>query len=148
MQSSCYQRLMEDLLTRVWDDLLGRVDGPLKFRLIIQPIVVLGIACRAGLKDADSGRPAYGFTILANPAERGGLLREGWRDIARVFIFAVIFDVIYEVIVLGYLYPGESLIVATTVAVLPYLFIRSFVNLIVCRVRRWRTTAGTQGFGP
>ena len=122
---------MGEFLTRVWENLLGRVHGPLTFRLILQPLTAAVIATRAGIKDARKGRPAYGWALLANPATRKELLREGWKEVARVFFFALLVDLFYEVIVLRRIYPGESLIVAAVLALLPYPLIRTAVNLII-----------------
>jgi hypothetical protein len=128
---------MGELLTRVWENLLGRVHGPLTFRLILQPLAAALIATRAGLRDARSGHPAYGWTVLTNAVARRELLREGWKEVARVFVLAVIVDLVYEVIVFRRVYPGESLIVAAVLALLPYPLIRTSVNLIVrCFGRR------------
>jgi hypothetical protein len=122
---------MGELLTRVWENLLGRMHGPLTFRLILQPLAAAVIATRAGLRDARRGHPAYGWAVLANPAARRELLLEGWKEIARVFVLAVIVDLVYEVIVFRRVYLGESLIVAAALALLPYPLIRSSINLIV-----------------
>jgi hypothetical protein len=122
---------MGDLLTRVGENLLGRVHGPLTFRLILQPLTAAIIATRAGIKDARRRHPAYGWAVLANPVARKELLREGWKEVGRVFLFAVVVDLVYEVIELRRIYPGESLIVAAVLALLPYPLIRTLVNLIV-----------------
>ena len=122
---------MGELLTRVWENLLGRVHGPLTFRLILQPLAAAVIATRAGLRDARRGHPAYGWAVLADSVARRELLREGWKEVARVFVLAVIVDLIYEAIVFRRIYPGESLIVAAVLALLPYPLIRSSINLIV-----------------
>ena len=122
---------MRELFTRSWEDLAGRIDGPLAFRLILQPIAAGLLAIRAGLKDAQTGRPAYGWAIVTDPVRRHELLREGSKEIAKVFIVAVIIDLIYEFIVFHAIYPGQSLIVAATVAVLPYVLIRGPINRIV-----------------
>jgi hypothetical protein len=127
---------MVELLTRVWENLLGRVHGRLTFRLILQPLVAAAIATRAGLRDARSGHPAYGWALLTNPVGRRELLREGWKEVARVFVFAVLVDLIYEVIVFRRIYPGESLIVAAILALLPYPLIRSCANLVISRLGR------------
>ena len=67
---------MGELLTRVWENLIGRLHGPLTFRLILQPLTAAVIATRAGIKDARSGHPAYGWAVLAQSASRKELLRE------------------------------------------------------------------------
>jgi len=128
---------MGELLTRVWENLLGRVHGPLTFRLILQPLTAAIIATRAGIKDARRRRPAYGWAVLANRVSRKELLREGWKEIGRVFLFAVVVDLVYEVIEFRRIYPGESLIVAAVLALLPYPLIRTLVNLIVRCFRRY-----------
>jgi hypothetical protein len=110
--------------------LLGREHGPLAFRLITQPIVAGIIAIRAGLQDARTGRPPYGWAILTQSGRRLALLGAGWKDVARLFIVAVIIDIIYELIVFGWVYPGQALIVAATLAVPSYLLIRGPANRI------------------
>ena len=130
---------MEELLKQFWPDLVGRLHGPLAFRLILQPLAAALIACRAGLRDARTGRPAYGWEVLTNRADRLAMLREGWRELARVFIVAVIVDVIYQLKVFHHVHPGQSLAVAAILALLPYPLLRGTVNRIV---RRWRRSHG------
>jgi hypothetical protein len=50
-------RVVEEQLARVWENLGGRLSGPLDFRFVLQPIVVTLIAIRAGLRDARRGSP-------------------------------------------------------------------------------------------
>lgn len=117
--------------------LLGRIEGPLSFRIVIQPLVAMVLAVRAGVRDAREGRPPHGWAILTDSANRGKLLQESWRDTAKVFIAAIIIDLIYEVIALRRIYPGQSAIVATTLALVPYLIIRGPANRIArCWLRR------------
>jgi hypothetical protein len=52
-----------------------------------------------------------------------GLLRESWQDVAKVFVAAVIIDLIYQIMELRWFYPEEALIVATCLALLPYLLL-------------------------
>lgn len=126
---------MEELLSRFWDGLVSRVGGPMTFRLILQPTMAALLALRAGMKDAHEGRPPYLWTVLTDPAQRAELLREGWKSIARVFLLAMIMDLIYQWIVLRWVYPLETLVVAIVLAVVPYALIRGPVTRIV---RRWR----------
>ncbi len=130
---------MDDLLTRLWENLGGRIGGPLTFRLILQPLVAAALAIRAGLLDARTGRQPYFWTILTNPAHRRDLLREGWKAVANVFAVAVVIDVAYQLIVFRWVYPGEVLIVAFLLACVPYLLIRGPANRIASAFRRGRT---------
>jgi hypothetical protein len=127
---------MEDFLARVWSNLADRVGGPMTFRLILQPLMASLLAFRAGLRDAREGRPPFLWTILTDPVQRAGLLGEGWKAIARVFFLAVIMDVIYQLIVHRWAYPGEVVIVAILLAVVPYVLLRGPVNRLA---RRWRS---------
>src|SRR3990172_5220497 len=124
---------MEDLLTRFVENLLGRVSGPMKFRLILQPLMAVIFAVRSGLKDAKEGRPAYFWAIFTDPANRRDMLRDGWKSVGKVFIVAIIIDLVYQIIVLRWFYPLEALIVAAILAFLPYLLIRGPVNRIARR---------------
>ncbi len=134
---------MEERLRQLLPDLIGRVHGPFAFRLILQPLSAAIIACRAGLRDARSGRPAYGWTVLSNPVERRDLLREGWRELSKVFLIAVAIDLIYEWVVFREIYPGQSLIVAALLALLPYPLLRGVVNRIIRRHRHAPSSGGT-----
>ncbi len=122
---------MEEYLRRVWEELIGRVHGPLTFRLILQPLTAAVLATRAAAKDAREGRPAYGWALITDRVRRRALLREGWREVAKVFVAAVIIDLIYEIVVFHRIYPGQSVIVAAILALLPYPLFRGSVNRIL-----------------
>jgi hypothetical protein len=117
-----------DVADRVVENLLGRIGGPLTLRLILQPLVATILATRAGLRDAREGRVPYGWALFSNPAARSELLREGWKDVAKVFVLAVALDVAYQVIVHRWVHPGETLLVASAVALVPYVVVRCVVT--------------------
>jgi hypothetical protein len=118
-------------LSDVGKQLLGRFEGPFTFRLILQPIVAAALAIRSGIKDARLGRPPHLWAIKNQPQRRAELLRETWRDVRKVFIFAVLIDVVYEIVVFHTVYPLQPLIVAAVLAVIPYPALRGVVNRIV-----------------
>ena len=124
---------MEDLLTRIFENLIGRVSGPMKFRLILQPLMAIIFAVRSGLKDAKEGRPAYFWAIFTDPTNRRDMLRDGWKSVGKIFIIAIIIDLVYQIIALRWFYPLEALLVAAILAFLPYLLIRGPVNRIARR---------------
>ena len=126
---------MRDMLLRALLNITDRVGGPMTFRVILQPLMASLLAFRAGWKDAQTGRPPYFWTILTDSTQRNDLLREGWKSVARVFVLAIIMDVIYQLIVLKWIYPLELILVAILLAVVPYLLIRGPVNRIVSRLR-------------
>lgn len=122
---------MEEFLTRVWENLIGRASGPMKFRILLQPTMAAIFAIRAGLKDAREGRPPYLWAVFKRPELRRALLREGWKDVGKVFLLAVMIDVVYQVAVFHWFYPGETLLVAALLAFLTYALIRGPVNRIM-----------------
>jgi hypothetical protein len=130
---------MDELLARVWDDLVGRVGGPMTFRLIVQPIVASLLAVRAGRRDARAGRPPYLWGVFTESGRRWELVGDGWRDTARVFLAAIVIDAVYQYLVLRWIYPVEALIVAFALAVIPYAAIRGPVT----RLARWRLKSRT-----
>ena len=131
---------IQEILTRFWDQLIARPTGPLAFRLVLQPIMVTILAIIDGLEDARAGRPLYTWTLVTDSAHRGGYLREGLKRVTRVIIFALVMDAIYQLIVLHWFYPGEALVIAFLLAVLPYLLIRGPVARIA---RRWSQSGTT-----
>src|SRR5262245_7780253 len=133
---------MEELFTRLWDDLIGRIGGPMSFRLLLQPSMAMIFAIRDGLKDAREGRPAYFYSLFTDPENRRNRLREAFKAVSRVFTFAIIIDLIYQVTVLRGFYPLQALIVAFVLAFLPYILIRGPVNRIARALKR---PSGTQG---
>jgi hypothetical protein len=97
------QAMLNDLLTpfvRTWADVTSGVHAPLGFRVVVQPIVASFFAIRAGLRDAREGRPPYFRALLNDPGRRWNLVREGCAHVGKIFIAAVVIDVIYQAIVL------------------------------------------------
>jgi hypothetical protein len=127
---------MDDLVARITENLVARVTGPMKFRLVLQPAMAIFFAVREGLKDAREGKPPYFWGCLTDRGEREAMLKEGWKSIGRVFILAVVLDIVYQLIVHRWrVYPGEAILVAIILALIPYLLIRGPVNRIVRRER-------------
>lgn len=121
---------MEEQFTRLWEDLIGRLHGPLTLRLLLQPAMAIFFATRSGLRDAREGRAPYFWRLWSDPTHRSETLHEEWRDVGKIFVLAVILDVIYQLLVIRWIYPGETLIVATMLAFVPYLMIRGTVTRI------------------
>jgi len=135
---------MDGSLSTVWADLVGRLTGPMTFRLILQPLMSTSYAIRDGLRDAREHRPPYFWTIFAHRDRRRHLLREGWRAVLRVILLGVVMDVVYQLIVLGAIHMLQVAIVVFVLAFLPYLLLRGLVNRLA---RRWLDT-GTAASAP
>jgi hypothetical protein len=125
---------MEDFFTRVWTDLIGRVEGPMKFRLVLQPLMACILGLRAGLRDAREGKLPFLHAMVFHPECRRDMLRQAWKDTSKILALALILDLVYQVLVLRRFYPGEAIIVAFVLAAIPYSVLRPIVN----RLARWR----------
>lgn len=121
---------MEELFAQAWDVLIGREHGPLHWRLVFQPLMAALLAFRAGWRDARDGRPAFGWAVAAGSSRRRDLLREGWNDVAGLFLMAFVLDALYQIIVFHWLYVVQALLVAAIVALPAYLLIRGPANRI------------------
>ena len=120
-----------EMISRGFEQLLGRASGPLHLRLVIMPTVVTIPAVRAGLRDAREGRPSFLWGILTNPADRRRRLFAGWQDITRIFIVAIVLDTAYQIMVLRAFYVVQALIVAVACAIVPYVLFRGSTTLLV-----------------
>ena len=119
---------MDNTWVRVGTQLLARVSGPMKFRLVLQPCMATFFAIRSGLADARAGKTPYFWCLLSDPAQRDDMLKDGWKSVGKIFILALLLDVVYQLIVLHFVYPGEALIVAFILAIAPYLILRGLVT--------------------
>jgi hypothetical protein len=115
---------MDHMWERVGSQLLARVSGPMKFRLVLQPCMAAFFAIRAGLADAKAGKPPWFWELVSNPPQREDMIKEAWKRIGKVFILAMVLDVVYQLIVLRTVYPGEMIIVAVILAIVPYVILR------------------------
>jgi hypothetical protein len=125
---------LEEMFSRGWSELIARDSGPLHGRLVLQPLVATILATRAGWRDARERRRLFFWTLVRDPTERQPLLGQLWKDVGKLFLAAVVLDVVYQIVVLPWVYPVQSLIVATTLAIAPYLVVRGLTNRIVSRM--------------
>jgi hypothetical protein len=118
---------MQDL-ARTFEHLLGRLDGPLHFRFIFQPLMAILFAIRDGRRDARAGRKP--FRLFTDPAQRREVLLSGWKSVGKVFFIALILDAVYQLKVLRWFYPGQALLVALFLAIVPYFLLKGPVNYL------------------
>jgi hypothetical protein len=127
---------VDDIFARIVSGLWDRLNGPLSFRLVIQPVVAAVLAIRAGVADGHAGRRPYFWAVLLTPGQRRDLLREGWKAIATVFMLAVLIDIVYQFIVFRSIYPLDAVLMGFLLACVPYVAVRG----VTARVTRlaWR----------
>jgi hypothetical protein len=94
---------------------------PTHFRLFLQPAMAAIFAVTDGIRDARNGEAAYFLALCTEPTERHRRIRTGWKSVGRVFILAIMMDVIYQVVVLHLVHPDEALLMAVGLAFVPYL---------------------------
>jgi hypothetical protein len=119
---------MDNLLLSMSGDMVRRLDGPLHFRFIFQPCIAIIFAIRDGRKDAREGRVPYFWALFTEPGRCKELIQNGWKSVGKIFILALILDFIYQVWQLHWFYPGQALVVAIVLAIIPYLLLRGPVN--------------------
>ena len=119
---------MDEIWARIFENMNDRVSGPMKLRLLLQPLMACFFAFRSGMRDAREGKPPYFWALFTQPAHRADMLRDGWKSVGNVFLIALALDVVYQIIVQRFVYPGEAILVALALAIVPYLMVRARVN--------------------
>jgi hypothetical protein len=125
---------MADLWTLIADQLSDRVSGPMKFRIVLQPIMATFLAIRSGLKDAKSGARPYFWSLLFTPGHRIEIIKDGWKSVGRLFLLAVALDLLYQIIVESAVRPRAAIFVAFVLAIVPYLLLRGTTTRIARRL--------------
>jgi hypothetical protein len=126
---------MDESLHQVWQRIAARPSGPFALRFYLQPAMATIFAIRDGLRDAKAGKPAYFWSLFRDRENRRQLIRGGWKSVGKIFIVAVILDIVYQLVVLHAIHPLETLFVATTLALIPYVIFRGPINRVVRKVR-------------
>ena len=124
---------MDDIWSRIAENMVNRVSGPMRLRLFMQPTMAAIFAIRSGLQDARSGKRPYFWTLATDPTARAELIKDGWKSVGKVFMFALALDVVYQIVELRFVYPGEAVIVAFLLAIVPYLILRGLVTRLMSR---------------
>ena len=122
---------MDDFWTRVVDNMAARVTGPMQLRLLLQPLMASIFAIRSGLADARAGKTPYFWALFSDPVHRVEMVKDGWKSVGKVFVLALILDVIYQIIATRFVYVGEAITTALLLAIAPYLILRGLVTRLV-----------------
>ena len=127
---------MSDMLMRVAENMVARTTGPMHFRMVLQPVMAMVFAALDGRKDVKAGNPPYFWSLFSDRGHRAEMLKNGWKSIGKVFILALVLDVIYQVIVQHFVYPGEAIITAILLAIVPYVLLRGLVTRLLTPRKR------------
>ena len=117
---------MDEMFTRVFQDLVARTTGPMWFRLILQPLVATFFGIRAGLANAKRSKGP-------DPGRRRALFQQALHDVGKMLAVGVGLDVVFQLIALRTVYPGEALLVGFLLVALPYQIIRTVTGWLASR---------------
>ena len=122
------------------EGLLIRLAGPMSFRLLMQPLMAIFFAIRDGRKDAHEGRALYFWALFSEPEHRCDMLRSGWKSVGKVFIIAIILDIVFQYIVFHGRHPAAEVIAGVitgvVLAIIPYVLLRGLVNRVIQRISK------------
>ncbi len=132
---------MVSSVSELWNEIASRSGGPFGFRFYLQPLMAILCATRDGVRDARTGRPAYLWSLFTDRAGRRQRLRDGWRSVGKIFVLAIVLDLLYQVFVLKGFRPVQGLLVAVALALVPYVLLRGPVSRIFRRLGHTRALA-------
>ncbi len=116
------------------DGLMDRVNGPMSFRLLLQPLMACFFAFRDGRKDAREERTPFFWGLFTDPEHLGYLLKSGWRGVGKVFIIAMVLDVVFQwVFFKNFRAARAPLYAGVILAVIPYVLLRGSVTRLLRR---------------
>jgi hypothetical protein len=118
---------------RFWDDIAGRFTGPMKFRCLLQPTMALIAGVPDGIRDARRGHVSFFWSAWGHQGVTTGRLREGLESMARILLIGLTIDLIYQIRVFHQFYPGEAVMIALVLALLPYFIFRLLAEFIARR---------------
>ena len=121
---------MDDLWQLFASQLHDRVSGPMKFRIVLQPIMATYFAIRSGWRDAKSGADPYFWSFLIGRGHRFDLIKDGWESVGRVVLLSAGLDLVYQYFVQSSIHLRAVIIVAFVLAVVPYVIVRGTVTRI------------------
>ena len=114
----------EQVRQRMLQNLLERPAGMMSFRFILQPIMAAIAAIIDGIRDARTGKPPYFWMLIFSSEGRLNRLREGILSTARIILLGMCMDGIYQYYEFKAFFPVEAVVIALSLAFLPYLLLR------------------------
>lgn len=122
---------MDDFLRNILDRIDLKLDGPLNMRLIMQPLMALYFAVKSGINDYKTSNVPYLKNFFKDKSRRKIILEEIWRDVGKIFIIAVIIDLIFQLIVFQTVFMFGAISTAVVLAIMPYVIFRGLTGRIL-----------------
>ncbi len=104
-------------------------------RFLLQPLMALFFAIRDGRRDAQEGRSPYFWVLFTEPGHRREMIESGWKSIGKVFIIAIVLDLVFQYFVFHDFRPLGALVAGTILALVPYLLLRGPINRLMRHAR-------------
>jgi hypothetical protein len=111
-------------------DFADRMSGPMHMRLVMQPVMASLFGFRDGRADVRDGHRPW-LSSVGDRRTRSERLAHAWGRISRIFVMGFAMDCAYQLIDQHTLYPGESLIIASILAILPYVIVRDLTHRLL-----------------
>jgi hypothetical protein len=118
------------------EDIPKRLNGPGRFRFLLQPLTATILGIINGLADARAGRPPYLYGVLFHRDLRRDLLATGMSAVANLLFMGILLDAVFQWIILGIVHPGPALIVGPLLIVTPYALARALANRLARPLRK------------
>ena len=123
--------------TGQWDrfvqNLRERPAGPLAFRFILQPLMAIIAAAHDGVQDARLHRSPYLWSIVTGSESRRLQIQESLVSTGRLMLIGLVVDVVYQIVALKTFFPGEAVVIAIVLPLVPYVLMRGPIARIAAR---------------
>lgn len=125
-------------MDKILDGIMARVTGPMSFRFILQPLMMIILGIKDGLADAKAGSPPFIFDLVFNPEGRPRDFKNAFKSLVKPIIFATVLDLVAQYLIFKEVrHPAvrlvPALVVGTLVMGVPYSIARGLSNRIATR---------------
>ena len=134
------------LSRRFIDDMVARLHGPGRLRIILQPLAAIVLGARDGVKDARAGNPPFLWGLVFRSGHRPGLMRSALASVRDLVTVAILLDVIAQLLIFRMVHPGAAVLLGPVLIALPYATSRALTNRVTRRRdKRVSITEADQG---
>ena len=111
-------------------DMLARLQGPGRFRFILQPTVAMLLGFRDGRKDAREGAVPFLWGLIFHKELRPQLLNDMLSSVRNLVSIAILLDLVSQYLIFRLIRPGAALILGPVLIAAPYSCARALSNRI------------------
>ena len=115
----------------ILNKLLLRINGPLGFRFILQPIAAIMLGIRDGKIDAASNEKPYIFDLCVNPKNRKRQIDKAIKTLLKPIIISIIMDIAAQFLLFKTVNLWGAVIIGTFIMGIPYSLARGISNRIL-----------------